>query len=96
MMYRRRDFKIEVFLVQPGGSFWAKKDLGAWSISRREYLDQEDHWKSPNASSRKRPDSAPEGPVTELGDLKQPGGNVITAWVPPSLLCPAALGATVR
>jgi predicted NUDIX family NTP pyrophosphohydrolase len=38
LMYRER----EVFLVHPGGPFWAKKDLGAWSISKGEYVDGED------------------------------------------------------
>jgi predicted NUDIX family NTP pyrophosphohydrolase len=32
---------LEVFLVHPGGPFWAKKDLGAWSIPKGEYADGE-------------------------------------------------------
>ena len=38
LMYRSRDGQLEVFLVHPGGPFWAKKDLGAWSISKGEYV----------------------------------------------------------
>ena len=29
LLYRIRDGAIEVFLVHPGGPFWAKKDAGA-------------------------------------------------------------------
>ncbi len=33
---------LKVFLVHPGGPFWAKKDLGAWSIPKGEYgVDEE-------------------------------------------------------
>src|SRR5215212_7401817 len=33
---------LEVLLVHPGGPFWAKKDLGAWSIPKGEYEPDED------------------------------------------------------
>ena len=32
LLYRGVDDSVEVFLVHPGGPFWAKKDEGAWSI----------------------------------------------------------------
>ena len=42
LMFRRRGRDIEVFLVHPGGPFWAKKDAGAWSIPKGEYAEGED------------------------------------------------------
>ncbi len=39
LMYRRREGRLEVFLVHPGGPFWAKKDLGAWYICKGEYSE---------------------------------------------------------
>jgi len=42
LMYRYRDRVLEVFLVHPGGPFWAKKDQGAWSIPKGEYPPEED------------------------------------------------------
>ena len=33
-MYRGAGEGIELFLVHPGGPFWAKKDEGAWSIPK--------------------------------------------------------------
>src|SRR6266545_1737405 len=41
LLYRRSGDDVEVLLVHPGGPFWAKKDLGAWSIPKGEY-DQGD------------------------------------------------------
>jgi predicted NUDIX family NTP pyrophosphohydrolase len=32
LLYRKQKDQLEVFLVHPGGPFWAKKDLGSWSI----------------------------------------------------------------
>ena len=42
LLYRLQDGKIEVFLVHPGGPFWAKKDEGVWSIPKGEYEAGED------------------------------------------------------
>ncbi|HLU38145.1 MAG TPA: NUDIX domain-containing protein, partial [Planctomycetota bacterium] len=33
LLYRRRRV-LEVFLVHPGGPFFARKDAGAWSIPK--------------------------------------------------------------
>ena len=34
LLYRVHEGALEVFLVHPGGPFWAKKDDGAWSIPK--------------------------------------------------------------
>jgi predicted NUDIX family NTP pyrophosphohydrolase len=34
LLYRRRDSGVEVFLVHPGGPYWASKDDGVWSIPK--------------------------------------------------------------
>ena len=36
LLYRRRDGKLEVLLVHPGGPFWRKRDEGAWSLPKGE------------------------------------------------------------
>ena len=33
LVYRRRA-RLEVFLVHPGGPFWARRDAGAWTIPK--------------------------------------------------------------
>ena len=37
LVYRFRKGQAEVFLVHPGGPFWAKKDTGAWTIPKGEF-----------------------------------------------------------
>lgn len=41
LLYRRRQEGLQVFLVHPGGPFWAKKDEGAWSIPKGMYQETE-------------------------------------------------------
>jgi predicted NUDIX family NTP pyrophosphohydrolase len=55
-MYRRSEADLEVFLVHPGGLFWAKKDNGAWSIPRGEYGEGEDALETAWREFQKRQD----------------------------------------
>ena len=34
LLFRRRAGGLEVLLIHPGGPFWSRKDLGAWSIPK--------------------------------------------------------------
>jgi predicted NUDIX family NTP pyrophosphohydrolase len=42
LWYRFQNNQVEVFLVHPGGPFWAKKDMGTWSIPKGEFEESED------------------------------------------------------
>jgi predicted NUDIX family NTP pyrophosphohydrolase len=42
ILYKKKNDVLEVMLVHPGGPFWAKKDLGVWSIPKGEFEDDED------------------------------------------------------
>jgi predicted NUDIX family NTP pyrophosphohydrolase len=42
LLNRRRGDAVEVFLIHPGGPFWARKDEGAWSIAKGEIEPGED------------------------------------------------------
>jgi predicted NUDIX family NTP pyrophosphohydrolase len=80
-VHRRRDAKREVLLVHPGGPMWAKRDAGAWSIPKGEYDPGED----PLAAARREFEeelgvAPPIGPVTDLGEVKQKSGKVVSAW----------------
>ncbi|WIW48217.1 NUDIX domain-containing protein [Bradyrhizobium sp. 62B] len=77
--YRKRR-ALEVLLVHPGGPFWRNKDLGAWSIPKGEYADEE------AADVAARREFAEElglelsEPLTALGQVKQRGGKLVTAF----------------
>ena len=40
LVYRKKEGKLEVFLEHMGGPYWAKKDEGAWSIPKGEYIEE--------------------------------------------------------
>lgn len=76
----RRGGAVEVFLVHPGGPFWGKKDLGAWSIPKGEYADGEDPLEAAKREFQEETGVAPQGEFLELGTVKQAGGKIVTAW----------------
>ena len=93
LLFRRREDAqqvtqgagIEVFLVHPGGPFWAKKDLGAWSIPKGEYLDGEE----PLAAALREFEeetgfaaisSMPRERFLHLGTVRQNSGKMVSAW----------------
>jgi predicted NUDIX family NTP pyrophosphohydrolase len=90
LLYRRPNGEPEVLLVHPGGPYWEKKDLGAWSIPKGEYDDAED----PRACALREFEEElgarpPEGELAALGTAKQSGGKVVTAWAVEGDLDPA-------
>ena len=79
-MYRYREGVLEVFLVHPGGPFWAKKDLGAWSLPKGEYTPAEDALAAARREFAEETGFAAEGEFLPLTPLKQPSGKLISAW----------------
>jgi predicted NUDIX family NTP pyrophosphohydrolase len=80
LMYRRHNRQMEVFLVHPGGPFWAKKDLGAWSISKGEYVEGELPLEAARREFEEETGFAAEGDFLELGAVQQAGGKIVSAW----------------
>ncbi|MGD1172869.1 NUDIX domain-containing protein [Mycobacterium seoulense] len=81
LLYRTREGVVEVLIAHPGGPFWARKDNGAWSIPKGEYTDGEDPWAAAQREfSEELGVSAPSGTRLDLGQLKQSGGKVVTAF----------------
>ena len=80
LMFRRRGAEIEVLLVHPGGPFWRKKDLGAWSIPKGEYEEGEDAQAAARREFQEETGIAVRGELTPLGEIRQAGGKLVTAW----------------
>jgi predicted NUDIX family NTP pyrophosphohydrolase len=81
LMYRRRRGELEVFLVHPGGPFWAKKDAGAWSLPKGEYRPGDDPLVAARREFREETGFSVAGEFTPLTPLKQPSGKIIQAWL---------------
>ncbi len=92
LLFRGSGGDLEVLLGHMGGPFWAKKDAGGWSLPKGE-LDPDE---TPEAAARREFTEelglpAPVGDYLELGEVKQSGGKVVTAWAVEADLDPAAV-----
>jgi predicted NUDIX family NTP pyrophosphohydrolase len=81
LLWRRRGTRLEVLLGHNGGPFFARKDLGHWTVlkgevepgedvvavARREFAEETGH-------------PLPDGPLIELGQIRQRSGKVVLAW----------------
>ena len=80
LMFRRRDGALEVLLVHPGGPFWAKKDLGAWTIPKGELEKGEDALATAQREFEEETGFAVDGQFLPLGEVKQKSGKIVRAW----------------
>lgn len=79
-MFRRKNRGVEVFLVHPGGPFWAEKDWGAWMIPKGEYTEEEEPLDAARREFREETGFEPNEEFIDLGMVKQTGGKLVTAW----------------
>ena len=79
LLYRRRD-ELEVFLVHPGGPFWAKKDAGAWSVPKGEIGEGEEPLQAAQREFTEETGFPIAGEFRALEPLKQSGGKIVHAW----------------
>lgn len=82
LMYRRRKSGLEVLIVHPGGPFWAKKDLGAWSIPKGEYGEGEDPQQAAIREFEEETGFAPNvnGEFRFLGQIRQSTAKIVSVW----------------
>jgi predicted NUDIX family NTP pyrophosphohydrolase len=79
--YRRRDGSLEVLIAHMGGPFWSRRDEGAWSIVKGELDGAEDALAAARREFEEETGTpAPDGPVLELGEVRQSGGKRVRAW----------------
>jgi predicted NUDIX family NTP pyrophosphohydrolase len=80
LVYKHAPDGIQVFLVHPGGPFWAKKDLGAWSIPKGEFDDSEDGLAAARREFREETGQQVDGDFIVLAPVKQRGGKMVHTW----------------
>jgi predicted NUDIX family NTP pyrophosphohydrolase len=81
LLWRSREGRLEVLLAHQGGPFWAKKDLGHWTIpkgevepgeelvavARREFAEETGH-------------AVPDHRLIDLGQITQKSGKLVLGW----------------
>jgi len=80
LLYRRRGGALELFLVHPGGPFWAKKDAGAWSIPKGETDPEEDHLAAARREFAEETGLQADGRFLPLTPIRQSGGKIVHAF----------------
>jgi predicted NUDIX family NTP pyrophosphohydrolase len=81
LMYRRTgSSSIEVFLIHPGGPFWAKKDASAWSIPKGEINEGEDPLAAARREFMEETGFKAGEDFIELEPIRQKGGKMVFAW----------------
>jgi len=78
--YRRHDGAWQVLLVHPGGPFWMRKDLGAWSIAKGEYLPSEPALQAAVREFEEETGHSLPGPFVALQPVRLKSGKLIDAW----------------
>ncbi len=95
LLFRKPAAGLEVLLVHPGGPYWAKKDLGAWSIPKGEPDRGEDLRQCALRELREELGEAAPQPaaeaLVELGSVRQKGGKLVHAWAAEGDFDPAEL-----
>jgi predicted NUDIX family NTP pyrophosphohydrolase len=90
LLWRRREDAVEVLLAHNGGPYWARKDHGHWTIpkgegepgeelaavARREFAEETGH-------------EVPDGPLIDLGEIRQKSGKLVLGWAVEGDLDPA-------
>ncbi len=82
LLYRQAGGGLEVLLVHPGGPLWARRDLGAWSIPKGQYVEGEEE---PLSAARREfaeelGSPPPQDEALDLGEIRQKGGKRVRVW----------------
>jgi predicted NUDIX family NTP pyrophosphohydrolase len=82
LLYRQIDTEYQVLLAHPGGPFWAKKDVAAWSIPKGETEEGETLLDAARREFQEEMGApVPEGELIELGTFKQSSSKDVTIWM---------------
>ncbi len=91
LLYRRVAGGLEVMLVHPGGPYWARKDVGAWSIPKGEIEPGEEALAAACREFEEETGAAAGGEFVPLAPVKLRSGKVIHAWAVQADFDPAGL-----
>jgi predicted NUDIX family NTP pyrophosphohydrolase len=80
LLFRNPGPDLQVFLVHPGGPFWARKDEGAWSIPKGEFAEDEDPLDAAKREFKEETGFEAAGEFRPLEPLRQPSGKTVHAW----------------
>lgn len=92
VVFREGAGVLEVLLAHMGGPLWASRQEGAWTIPKGEL----DEGEEPRAAALREFQEElghvpPQGPLLELGEIRQKAGKVVVAFAVEGEFDPAQL-----
>jgi predicted NUDIX family NTP pyrophosphohydrolase len=91
LLFRRKNDRVEVLLVHPGGPLWTRKDEGAWSIPKGEIEPGEDPLRAAQREFEEELGSPVSGDFIPLTQIRQASGKLVHAWAVEADFDPATL-----
>lgn len=79
LLYRTINGYPELFLVHPGGPFFSKKDLGAWTIPKGEFEEEEPE-KAALREFHEETGFTLQGDLAYLGEITMKSGKIVYCW----------------
>lgn len=79
-MFRHREGELELLLAHPGGPYWVRKDLGAWTIPKGKIEAGEEPLEAAKREFTEETGFEPSPPFLELGTIRQKSGKLVTGW----------------
>jgi predicted NUDIX family NTP pyrophosphohydrolase len=80
LLFRKKDQQLEFFLVHPGGPFFAKKDLGFWTVPKGELNENEEPLTAAKREFAEETGKTLSGDFIELSPIVQKGGKKVLCW----------------
>jgi predicted NUDIX family NTP pyrophosphohydrolase len=91
LLFKREGGALMVLLAHPGGPFWRRKDLGAWTIPKGLIEADETAREAALREFTEETGFPVQGDPFELGEIVQRGGKHVEAWAVEGDCDPAAL-----
>ncbi|OKS87105.1 NUDIX domain-containing protein [Mucilaginibacter polytrichastri] len=80
LVYKYIDSQLQLFLMHPGGPFWAKKEGGVWSVPKGEFLDDEEPLAAAQREFTEETGQTIDGEFIKLSPVKLKSGKVVHCW----------------
>ncbi len=91
LLYRHAAGALEVMLVHPGGPYWARKDIGAWSIPKGEIEAGEEPLAAARREFEEETGGRVDGEFLSLPPVRLRSGKQVQAWAVQADFDPAQL-----
>jgi predicted NUDIX family NTP pyrophosphohydrolase len=81
LLFRRRPASVEFLAGHPGGPYWARKDLGAWTLPKGHIEAGEAPADAARREFAEETGGVVSGPLHDLGDVRLRSGKRIRGFL---------------